>query len=129
MNIVKILGSLVSVLQPWNWVKSFAKTQAKAIVTSEIDKLQLEGEALIKKHGPGGVDLAFDASQKRLQDAIDRLKWIPGFIKNMFKELISEQGDRFQAKAKLLVIEQGVDAYNQGVDGLQAALLEKIERL
>jgi len=125
---IKWFGMFANVF-PWRWAIAYGKAQARKIVREEGDSLQDEGVEFIKDRGPSGVDDAFDKSQARLIAAVNRIKLLPGFAKTIINDIVRDEGDRWQAKAKLAVLDQGVGAFNRVVDQAQDKLIARIDEL
>lgn len=110
------------------WIKPLWKGGLKAVVRSEGDKLEAELLKIAAAKGPGAIDDAVDAAQRKLQAAVDVLP-LPAALEQKVKDKIQQRGDELQETAKTAFINGGADALKAACDRAQQALLDAIERL
>lgn len=110
-------------------LKPFAKSALRKALSSECAKLRLSLSERVRREGPVAVDKLFDPLQARLLAALNSARLIPPSIRERAAEAIQEDGDKLQARARLLVRDYGEKGVGMALAEIEELLLARIEAL
>ena len=114
------------------WIISFAKKAAIKVLKEKAPKLRDRVKWEIKKHGPKGIDRAFDGTQKKILALIDKVcpkwNWLKPSVKKISNQ-VQMRGDVLQEKLKREVAKHGPQIIDRVFVEALSALVQAIEEI
>lgn len=110
-------------------LKPAAKKAVIKLVQSEGDRLQRQAREALLHQGPDAIDKLFDAWQLRLIAGLNFIKFLPSFMRDAALNIIQEEGDKLQERAKEAALSGGAGALDLAFDSAQNLITERINAL